>query len=312
VLGRKLLADILSLKSDNHIDTVLEDVFAKKATATLSKRGSHLLEYFEFCRKKSVQPLPLDESHFYAYLKSERSTKSATSAKSSKESIAFTISTLGLDGADSIAKSERVMGLCHRLNLLKSPTKQSKLLTRRNVLTLERTLYNPKAWLPDRVFAGHALWCLYGRLRWMDSQFSEGMNLDLSEDSKGYLESSSLRTKTSTTAQKKTTLLPQLAPADGLEVQTWPRKWLALRQRAKLAKPATRDSNGELLPLLLIVGNDGQFGRTPLSSSEASRWLREILSNSLDSDEQSSEGISSHSLKSTTLAWTSKHGGASP
>ena len=312
-LGRKLLADLLSLKSDNHIDSVLEDVFSKKATATLAKRGSHLLDYFDFCHKRKEQPLPLSEPHFYAYLRSERATKSATSAKSSKESITFTISTLNLDGAEEIGKSERILGLCHRLNLLKRPTKQSRLMTRRNALTLERTLFNPKSWLPDRIFSGQALWCLYGRLRWSESQFSQGMKLDLVVHAKGgYLESSSLRTKTSTTAQKRTTLLPQVAPADGLEMQNWPSKWLVLRQRAKLAEPGAVDAEGELIPLLPVVGTDGQFGRAPLSSGEASKWLREILSNSLDSDGQSSEGVSSHSLKSTTLAWTSKHGKASP
>ena len=311
-LGRKLLSDLLALKDNTYIDSVISDVFANKATTTLSKRGGHILEFVEYCKRKAIPFLPLQESVFYHYLKEERATKSATSAKSSKESIAFSISTLGLDGAQAIVDSERIKGLCFKLHLTKRPTKQAKLLTKRNVITLERTLYNPKAWLADRVFAGHCLWCLFGRLRWSDSQHSESMTLDLNDEDKGFLESSTTQSKSSTTAIKRTTFLPQVSPVDGLESSVWPHKWLSLRRRAKLPEPGSRNEAGELLPMMPGVDVNGNFGQTALSAGDASSWLRELLGASLDSDEPSVEGVSSHALKSTTLAWVSKHGGATP
>ena len=138
------------------------------------------------------------------------------------------------------------------------------------------------------------------------------MQLDLDDKRQGYIESSTTASKTSTTAQKRTTFLPQVAPADGLESVVWPEKWLELRARAKFPEPGSKKDDGELFPMMPAVDKSGQFGSIPLSSGDASIWLRELLGTSLDSEPGSTEGVSSRALKSTTLAWVSKHGGASP
>ena len=312
-LGRKLIGQLLKFQNDGFLDQVVKDVFARKSTATLSKRANHLLEYAGWCESQGLSFLPLSEGDFYKFLLEVRSLKAATAPKSSKEAVAFSISTLGLDGSKQIVESSLINGLCHRVELTKKPTKRAVTLTRKQVLCLERTLFNPQCWLPDRVFAGHSLWALYGRLRWEDSLWSTGLVIDENAEGQGYVESQALgTTKTAITAQQKTTFLPQVAPINGLEMQNWPRKWIELRRLAGLEDAGSVDGKGNLLPLLSEVNSAGKFSKNPISASKASAWLKELLETSPDSSKEAVSGNSSHALKSTTLAWVSKHGSCDP
>ena len=56
VLGRTLLADLMAFSSDSHLSTVISDVCSPKATATLSKRGNHILFFVEFCQRLHFEP----------------------------------------------------------------------------------------------------------------------------------------------------------------------------------------------------------------------------------------------------------------
>ena len=312
-LGRKLIGQLLKFQNDQFLNQVILDVFSHKATATLSKRANHLLEFAAWCNRNKLQFLPLNEAEFYRFLIEVRTKISATSAKSSKESVAFSISTLGFDGAQAIADSSLIKGLCHRMELCKKPTKQAVVLTRKQVLCLERTLYNPECWLPDRVFAGHCLWALYGRLRWEDSLWSTGISIDENTEGSGYCESLSLgTTKTATSAKQKTTFLPHVSPINGLEAFNWPAKWISLRRIALLPFAGERDEKGKLFPLITEVNSAGKFTTVPLGASRASVWLKEILDTSPDSPGDTVTGNSSHALKSTTLSWVSKHGSCDP
>ena len=58
-LGRTLMADLLSFKSDTYLTEVLTDVFSSKAPATLDKRANHLLLFMQFAARKSVAPFPV-------------------------------------------------------------------------------------------------------------------------------------------------------------------------------------------------------------------------------------------------------------
>ena len=310
-LGRKLLTQLMAFQHDGFLDQVLKDTFAAKATATISKRAGHLIEYSEYCTKSRQQFLPLDESVFYEYLVKVKAAQSATAAKSAKESVAFGWGTLGLDGAESIINSERICGLCHRMHLHKRPTKRATVLTRKQVICLERTLMNPNCDGPDRVMAGHSLWALFGRLRWRDSLYPSDMAIDINEFGDGYCEARTLISKTSTTAQKKTTYLPQAAPVNGLETFNWPGTWLRLRTRYGLPEPGTLNAAGEVMAMITKVDSSGHFSEEPLTASDATRWLQEILEHSPDAPIPplaSVKGNTSHCLKATTLSWVSKHG----
>ena len=310
-LGRQLLLELLSFRGDGYLDQVLLDVFSKKSSNTLNKRADHLLEFFAFCRSLRLSPLPLSEEVFYRFLREVRAPKAATAPKSSRESIAFS-ELVGFDGAKSILDSARVMGICHRMELTKRVTKKSRLLTRKQLVSLERNMHDPSMWLADRVKSGHDLFCTYGRLRWRDSQWLSKALVDKNQFGEGYLECETKVTKTSTTARKKTTMLPVAVPLKLLETMDFATTFLELRRRAGLPEFGEMDDNGCLFPALPSVDRHGNFTSKPLSTSDAGKWTRELLSHSPHATHDSVEGITSHSFKSTTLAWVSKHGSCTP
>ena len=235
-------------------------------------------------------------------------TKSATTAQSCRESMNLAASLIGLDGAETAASSPRVVGLCQRLLLGKRPRKQAKVLTVQQIIIIERLLMSPEAELIDRVFAGRCLFLLYARLRWSDAEHIEKLFPDVNSTGFGYLQAESLGSKTSTSAQQKTTFLPFVCTANGLEVPLWHEVWLKLRARANLLQLPREDrEQGPRRPFMPGVTMGGSFSSQPMASSEGSKFLRAILRQGGQTEEQVS-GISSHSLKATVLSWLRKYG----
>ena len=307
-LGRTLLADLLAFKSDAYLLEMINDVMASKSTATLDKRANHLLLFVAYAQRLNKEPFPVDEQLFYNFLRDVQSGKSPSSATSCKESLNFTLDLIGLDGAGEAASSSRVLGLCKRLLLTKRPRRQAKVLTRTQIVILERTLMDPNGWLPDRIFAGHCLFLIYGRIRWGDAEKIVTLTEDLDESGSGYLQADSLGSKTSQSAQQKTSFLPFVAVVRGLELQCWHQTWLKLRARAGLVElPKQQDDNRPFMP---AIDEHGKFhDSVPLSSSDASKWLRQILLQAGQNPEQVS-GITSHALKAVVLSWMAKAGKA--
>jgi hypothetical protein len=308
VLGRTLLADLLAFSSDLHLISVIEDVCSGKSTSTLSKRGGHLMLYIAFCKRTNKDPFPVIERFFYYFLKDSRCAKAPSTAQSCRESMHLAATLIGLDGALAAADSPRVVGLCHRLLMGKRPRKQAKVLLVIQVLIMERVLMMPDADLPDRIFCGHCLFVVFARLRWSDPEHIEKMFEDLNEDGAGYIQADALGSKTSVTVQQKTSWLPFVATANGLEVPLWHQTWLRLREQAGLVQlPRSDEQMKPRVPFMPSVTTGGGFGCSPMTSNEASKFLRAILRQQGQSEDQVA-GISSHSLKAVVLSWLRKYG----
>ena len=307
-LGRTLLADLMSFKSDVHLSSVIEDVFSMKSTATVDKRANHLLLFVAWCGRADNDPFPVIERVFYGFLKDDRSAKSPTSVKSCLESMNLASSTIGLDGAKDSASSPRVLGLAHKLLLTKRPRKQAKTLTCVQVLKLERTLTNQEADIKDRIAAGHLLWLTFGRIRWSDGECGEALIVDVNDQGYGYIQVDALGSKTSVSAQQKTTYFPFVAPASGLETPLWFDTWLKLRKKEGLLQlPRTETQKDPRIPFMPAIMVGGAFGTVPMSSGEGSRLLRAILRQAGEKEDEIA-GLSSHSLKATLLSWMRKWG----
>ena len=308
VLGRTLLSDLLAFKTDIHLTSVIQDVFAMKATATIDKRANHLLLFMAYCRRGNLEPFPVTEPNFYAFLRDEQSSKSPTSATSCRESMRLAASIIGLDGAAVSADSPRVAGICHRLLLKKRPRKQAKVLTRVQIIKLERILMEPKADLADRVAAGHCLFLVFGRIRWTDAECVENLDEDITTDNQGYLQANALGSKTSITAMQKTAFFPFVMTVNALETPLWHRTWLRLRQRAGLVKlPRAEEDRDSRTPFMPSVLMGGSFGSVAMTSDEGSRILRALLRHAGEKEDQVA-GVSTHSLKATVLSWLRKWG----
>ena len=100
--------------------------------------------------------------------------------------------------------------------------------------------------------------------------------------------------KGATSAETKTLAMPIVAPQEGVTEARWAQEWLQARIDLKASdKPGA---------VVRAPASSGSLMERPCTSREITRALRLAL----EVDEES--GISGHSLKGATLAWSAKYG----
>ena len=146
----------------------------------------------------------------------------------------------------------------------------------------------------DKVFAGHCLMCIYGRLRFGDSQ---GVESEPTIDG-DYLEAGTSMHKTDSMFGRARRMLPVAAPAVGVSRGCWAASFLQARKEAGLRA-------GPGMPFMPAPINGGGWSRGKLKTSEASTWLCEMLQkyNVVDQD---LTNVGAHSMKATSLSWMAK------
>jgi hypothetical protein len=298
-IGKQMLSDIMNLCTDEQLTSSIDDIFSMKATRTLLKRSSDLFKYISWCRQLRKAPFPLSESQTYQYIR-EKCMRFASSASSFRESISFAHGMLQLVGAEDVLNSVRIKGLCSKTKATKRPLQQAKVLTVRQVKHLESIVLS-NADIQDRVMAGYCLVCLNSRARWNDIQFPTRLSEDRDGLGQGFYQIDVRIVKTSSTAEKKAMLLPVTGIIDGLEHSNWFDKWVNDRTSAGLPNI---NCESPLMPGVLV---NGKWDKAPLSTSQASKWIRELLK-PCTTHEHDLLKTSSHSLKATTLSWAAKYG----
>jgi hypothetical protein len=134
------------------------------------------------------------------------------------------------------------------------------------------------------------------------------------------LETKTLRTKTSTTALKKTSFLPVVVPVDGISKNDWVDQWLHVRHLAGLPPLGSKRADGSILPAMPCILKSGKFTQEPLSATSAGKWLRELIQRKprpatlekFPVSARSRGKVKSHSLKRTPLSWIAKSGRFQP
>ena len=296
-LGTSLLTAAKTLVEENVILKSFEDAFRPKSTATLTKRMSSLWRYAKWALDKDHAPLALTEAVIYDYLNYLRDSGSLPSACSSfLEAVGFIhgICTLTVFG-ERASFSGRCKGLARGELQQKRKRQQAPPLTAPMVRALEKftasQFGNHKA-----VISGHILFCIYGCARWADSTHV----VDIEEYHRGRItlvESVTTHHKAALTDEARTTFLPILCLGAGLETEyPWSTSWLNSRIVHGLhegpAIPSWSDKKKKFLA-------------TPMTSTEATVWLHEILQ-FCGFIEDEVAGLSSHSFKSTLLSWAAK------
>ena len=280
---------------DQSGEEVLEDIFAKKKTGTLKVRLSAMTLYLRWSAAKGVLPFPLREDVAYAYVDDLRKNKApATRAGSFRSALAFCKGTIQLEGVDAILESGRVAGSAHRSYMTKRVLKQRDALTVHQVNVLEAALVNPLTPIHDRVFAGHCLLCIYGRLRFGDSQ---GIECEPMLEG-GYLEGGTTIHKTDSLYGRARRILPVVAPSVGVSGAKWAEEFLRARKDSGL-----RAMPGRPFMPAPIVGGGWSQGR--VTTTEASLWLCELLRKHTRV-EMDMTNIGAHSMKATALSWMAK------
>ena len=299
-VGLQLIALCDRLGTDQEINCILKDVFAGKSTSTLAKRANAMICYLAWCKKDNKPTFCFVESLIYEYINFLRSSNVApTKAESFRTSLTFCHYVLGLNDALKSAGSARVKGACRAMFVKKRPLRQAAKLLVTEVLMLEHACESAPN-LQDCVGAGHFLFCLYASSRFGDSQKLSTLSLNVDLNGDGFVESTTLRHKTAVTKEKQTTFLPMVALAKGLRKHSWAVNWFAARKHAGLSN----DNASHILP---AASTNGLWLDRPLTSAEATAWLRDILMAYGTTSARASE-LSSHSLKTTVLAWSAQYG----
>ena len=150
--------------------------------------------------------------------------------------------------------------------MTKAVLKQRDALTVDQVMALECVLAGREFPMRDRLFAGHCLLCIYGRLRMGDSQGIENEPQVL----RGYLEGGAAIHKTDGLRGRARRVLSVVAPVVGVSGMAWADEFLKLRHLAGLkALPG--------VPFLPTPVVGGGWSRAKLTTPEATVWLCEIL-----------------------------------
>ena len=294
-IGREIQNELELGADDDYIDTMLIDVFGVKSPNTLLKRASSVLKYLTwFAENFDGVALPLRERTVYEYIRFLESSGSApTAATSFRESLNFCKHIMGLESASEILESRRISGAAQRLFAGKRPLNQAPVLKVATVAYLEKICATASE-LMDVYMAGVLLICVYGRCRWSDIAHLQAC--DLSDDA--FIEMTTTTHKTSITEVRKTTLLPIAVPTVGITEYSWYSHWseAASILRVDLEKVP-------LGALMCAPKNASEFTKRPLTSSEASKWMKGLLK-----DVEQGSDIRSHSLKCTVLSWCAKAG----
>lgn len=281
---------------DHMGDGMLDDLFAKKKTGTLKVRVSSVLLYIRWCQSRALQPFPMAVRQVYWYVDDLRKSGApATRASSFRSAVAFMKGVFNVENADLILDSALISGSCHRNFMTKRILKQRDALKVDHVGILE-TILTQADNLQEKVFAGHCLLCLYGRLRFGDSQnIQEEPQLE-----EEFLEAGISMHKTDSLHGRARRMLPVAAPAIGVTKTNWAADFLQARKDAGLRGGPERP----FMPAPLLGGG---WSPGKLKTPEAGMWLREILQKySIVKLDLTNTG--SHSLKATTLAWLAKAG----
>ena len=296
-LGRTLMQCIELGRSEDYIWQVVNDAFSQKSQSTLRSRAASLLAFgrWKRCSVSAVSTgiFPISENMAYDYLCELRNLKAAPSkGRRFLEAVGFAKGLLGAD-VDSILTSSRVRGVAFGTDA--TPVKKKDPLTCEQLVSLEKLACFGEG--PESIFAGYICFLVHCRLRWSDGQhcISEP-SVDLT-NGRGFLEAALYHHKT---AKKRRTQVIRLLPAagviPGLSGLNWASEWL--RKRAQVGLQASMSR-----PTMPAPVAGGQWSKLPLTASEASVWLREVLSLWKP---RSLSNIATHSAKATILSWMSK------
>ena len=292
-IGKSMLNCIGNLDSHTDVLQVLEDALASKATGTLLKRVSSLWRWASWLASSSKGTcFDQTEATVYEYMNHLRNIRSApTCASHFVEAVRFAEQVFKLVKMDvQTVLTSRVTGAAHNMFLHKRKLKQAPAFSVGAVSVFE-DLCNNDVRPHVRAICGSILFCIFACVRWFDAMRIESISLDKCITIT-LLEAATSKHKTSTTKETKTMLLPFTSLGRFLGSVNWAESFMDARSQSGL------HGQDLFLPSWNEVGQS--WSSYPMSSGEATCWIRELLSSSGVEDY---ERFSSHSAKCTLLTW---------
>jgi hypothetical protein len=286
-------------------DKSVVDILSPKSTSTLSKRIGSLMAYCRWAKTtygSATSAFPFHEPACYDYVDFLRTGGAkATKANSFIESVSFIGGLLEIEGFQESANSHRVKGVACTSYKSKRLTRKARGLKADELATFELAVFRGGS-LCDRYFAGFVCFITHARLRFRDGQkITADLDLDEPEvdEGAGFLEAMAEHHKTANTGKRQRLPLPVVALSRGVSGNHWAREWLKIRKLLEIEQATG------LMPT--PRGDGCSFLARPLSLTDATVWMREILVSGGFSCSQVSD-IYTHSCRATLLSWAAKFG----
>lgn len=299
IIGMQLCRDLRVDPSGKEATESLRACFGTKSPSTVLKRAATMKKfvtwhYEEFeSRGVFVSPFPLTEQDvwaFFLHLRDERvrTSKGFTTPATFLETVRFCKFTVGLQGCDAILQSGRLLGFAAIERREKGPTKQAPILELVHLRRLHEILAIGSDPV-DQLGAGAMLVCIYARARWSDLRYVHRVELEKGRN--GAMVIYTQEHKTSAVGLRREQYLPLVVPWEGVISGDWISLFTQVYERLGLELHKV-----PLGPLIPAPRAGGGFCARPLSTQEASKWLRLLLSGT-----PNSEQVRSHSMKATLL-----------
>ena len=273
---------------------LLADVFRGRAPSTLLKRVRAVEKMCKFFGIGSFLPT---ESGMYNFCVSERNLGAPPSRlRSFMEALNFCRHVLSMEELGNVVSSRRCVGTTS--SDVPHVVAQAEPLKVEELKLLHTVLQTGATW--DKVFAGAILFATYARARWADLMHTDQILVDRDESQAiAFLEALTSTHKTMRSSLFRHRFLPLTAPGTGVTHECWAELWLSSRECAGLSMPPKH-------VVMPAPGADGAPSMRPLSSTEASQWLRKLLTGCKEVNKE--RKVSIHSCKATCLSYCAKFG----
>ena len=279
-------------------EEIVRDVLGPRAPRTAIKRANTLLRCLRWHLDHTHRAWPWTVQSVANFAASLKGTKGEASAVQSLfEAVWFARHVLGIPFSYCILSDRRLQGRAKRLACEGDDLKQAVVLTVEQVCKLEKRVLDKDTCVIDKYLLGGILLGLYSRSRWSDLRFLQFIHLDKAEDGSGFVESRTRLHKTRHSRKAIRRAMPLVSPIMGLHDASWVDVWM--QAGTELEVDWNQVPFG---PLVRAPSKSGHLLDRRCSSAEASSILRAAL------DLDSTSGVSSHSLKATTLVWCGRRG----
>ena len=296
-VGTRLALDFQNDPSGDTASETLRAAFGVKSPATLLKRAATMKQYFKWYAKEYgisfSAVMPVREEHVWAYFHWLRSV-----GKKSNRGFATPMSfleTIRFCKTELVLESKRLLGFAAVEKRQKGPTVQAPPLELEHLQKLHEVVQHGQNKI-DRLGAAVMLICIYSRARWSDIRYVAKVEVERKRN--GCLIIYTQEHKTSSVGSRREQYLPLIVPWHGVVSHDWLSAFIELYEECGL------DLKKEPLgPLLHAPRVGGGFCARPLTTQEASKWLRLLLDGTACHD-----SYRSHSLKCTLLVWCARAG----
>eukprot|EP00435_Cladocopium_sp_Y103_P006554 s3790_g2.t1 len=303
-VGRNI-ADLVGDEDNVEALEIIAAVIGVRSYHTAICRANAVTRFLRYVLE--AQPdikFPFSEELFWKYFHHLKIHGAPTSASAMLSAIRYAKFVMGFECMDKILASKRLRGLSDILFTSKRKLQQALVLTVQQVRALHDVLDCSEADDYDRAAAAFLLTALYGRCRASDLSCIECIDHDHGDQGDGYIELFTAVHKTGRSAVRKTTLLPILVPAIGINGKNW-----AVSAQTAFYRVGLCFSGVVQGPLLRPPSHEGPFlCQRGVTSAEIGKLLRGLIGLDVDVLNKAVPHVTAHSLKATGLAWAARFG----